>query len=94
MSDNKKCSLQPATPFLLHDKVFYFSRGDGKKIILNYEIFLIKKIRNEYINFMMKKWKEKSRKAESAKNGEFLLYSKLIIIAKRTPFLIFHTATP
>ena len=47
---------------------------------------------------MEKNGKKSLGKAESKKkkkrNGEFLLYSKLIIIAKRTPFLIFHTATP
>lgn len=43
---------------------------------------------------MMKKMERKLGESGEQKNGEFLLYSKLIIIAKRTPFLIFHTATP
>lgn len=44
---------------------------------------------------MRKKMERKlGESGEQKKNGEFLLYSKLIIIAKRTPFLIFHTATP
>lgn len=44
----------------------------------------------------MEKMKEKlgENGEQKKRNGEFLLYSKLIIIAKRTPFLIFHTATP
>ena len=34
-----------------------------------------------------KNWKENSGKTKRAqRSGEFLLYSKLIIIAKRTPF--------
>jgi hypothetical protein len=48
-------------------------------------MILIKKILNEYIKFIMEKNGKKWEKMEIF----FLLYSKLIIHKKRTPFYIY-----